>query len=175
MNAPTELESSFQQGRALLATGYRHLSVALLQADIPLHGMQDFTTHSSNLAWVCLHHPIIHALLFLLTDAEHGGQPFDHFVPLLPDSLAQGELRRVFWYEQPIALSLHPDPLPPTLFFTQQLGALLAWSSERAHPYPLLVVSEEARSHMSMRDPLPLMALTEGDGHLDSQEGDSHS
>ncbi len=167
MNAPIELESQFQQGRALLASAYRQLRVIVLQADVPLDATRYFTSHGSNLALLCQHHPVISALLFLLTDAEHGGQPFEDFLPLLPDSLAQGELRRIFWHEQAIAISLHPDPLPHALLFTQRLGAVLAWSSQREHPYPGLIVSEEARWHMSMRDALPLMALTEGDGRDD--------
>ena len=175
MNAPTDLESSFQQARALLASAYRQLSVIVLQADVPLDDTRYFTTHGSNLALLRQHHPLIPTLLFQLTDAEHGGQPFADLLPLLPDSLAQGELRRIFWHEQPIALSLHPDPLPLSLLFTQRLGALLAWSSQREHPYPGLVVSEEARWHMSLRDPLPLTALTEDAGPLDAQEGDFHS
>ncbi len=172
MNAPTDLESSFQQARALLASAYRQLNVIVLQADVPLDETRYFTSHGSNLALLRQYHPVISALLFLLTDAEHGGQPFADLIPLLPDSLAQGELRRIFWYEQPIAISLHPDPLPHALLFTQRLGAILAWSSQREHPYPGLIVSEEARQHMSLRDPLPLAALT---ASLPSAEGsESH-
>ena len=175
----TPTESSFQQARALLTSAYRQLSVIVLQADVPLDDTRYFTSHGSNLALLRQHHPVISALLFLITDAQHGGQPFADLLPLLPDSLAQGELRRIFWYEQPIAVSLHPDPLPHALLFTQRLGAILAWSSQRDHPYPGLIVSEEARWHMSMRDPLPLTALTEPLAPIEApssaeQQGGSH-
>jgi hypothetical protein len=146
----------FQQANILLTEAYRHLPVTLLQADIPLDGPGYFTTHGSSLTTLRRYHQVIASLLFLLVDAEHGGQPFDTFLPDLPDSLRTGEVRRVFWNEQPIALSLHPDPLPPELLFTQKLSAILAWSARQGHPQRDLLVSEEARARMSLRDALPL-------------------
>ena len=151
----------FQQARTLLVQAYRQLSVRLLQADVALSTTRGFTTHGNDLAlWRGQYPGSIRALLFLLTAAEQGGQPFHTFLPLLPDSLKHGELRRISWYEQPIALSLHLDPLPADLLFTQHLGAIVAWSSERGHPQPTLILSDEARQHMHMRDPLSLLALS---------------
>jgi hypothetical protein len=151
----------FQQANTLLMEAYLPLPVTLLQADIPLGDHSYFTTHTSSLTTLRHHHPVIASLLFLLTANNPDSQTFASFVPDLPESLREGEVRRVFWNEQPIALSLHPDPLPPDLLFTQKLSAILAWSAWQQHPQRDLLVSEEAHKRMRLRDPLPLSSFFE--------------
>jgi hypothetical protein len=91
----------------------------------------------------------VEAVLLLLDEEQ--GQPLSELLPLLPASLADGELCRVVWREQTIALSVH-HRLDEELIFLQSLMAVRHWIM--AHPeWHTLVVAQEAREAVSMLDP----------------------
>jgi hypothetical protein len=97
----------------------------------------------------------VEAVLLLLDEEQ--GQPLSELLPLLPASLADGELCRVVWREQTIALSVH-HRLDEELIFLQSLTAVRHWIM--AHPeLHTLVVAQEAREAVSMLDPRGMTQL----------------
>jgi hypothetical protein len=104
----------------------------------------------------------VEAVLLLLDEEQ--GQPLHELLPLLPESLADGELCRVVWREQTIALSVH-HRLDEELIFLQSLTAVRHWIMAHPELYTL-VVAQEAREAVSMLDPRGMTQLRS------SHEGD---
>jgi hypothetical protein len=106
----------------------------------------------------------VEAVLLLLDEEQ--GQPLSELLPLLPASLADGELCRVVWREQTIAFSVHYS-LDEELIFLQSLMAVRHWIM--AHPeLHTLVVAQEAREAVTLVDPLRLAQLR----HSSNEEGE---
>jgi hypothetical protein len=96
----------------------------------------------------------VEAMLLLL---DEQGWPLHSLLPLLPASLADGELCRVVWREQTIALSLH-QALDEELVFLQSLTAMSRWIL--AHPdLYRLAAAQEARNAITIIDPICITQL----------------
>lgn len=111
----------------------------------------------------------VEAMLLLL---DEQGWPLHSLLPLLPTSLADGEMCRVAWREQTIAFSVHQG-LDEELVFLQSLTAMSRWIMEHPDLYRL-AAAQEAREAVTIIDPIGIAQLRPNNKEVMSDEQTGH-
>ena len=106
----------------------------------------------------------VNAMLFVLRPLDEGGQPFGSLLPIMPRSLAQGQLCRIVWREQTIALSVHLHPagqderFSQDIAYMQNLTAMIIWAKWH-HIFRNDIIPGEEIKTMSLLDPVDMSTV----------------
>ena len=111
----------------------------------------------------------VNAMLFLVRPLHEGGQAFRQVLTTIPPSLRQGQLGRIVWREQVIALSLHEHPsgnderFHQDIVYMQKLAAMIAWG-KHSHLFSGDIIPGEEIRGMTIVDVLDVAQLLQDAG-----------
>lgn len=174
-NSPSEQLPAQKEVEALVST-YCETAVQFQQAIVTADIGGALTIYqASDSSFMRLLYTQVNAMLFVLRPVAEGGQTLRDLLPTIPRSLSQGQLCRIVWRDETIALSIHEHPasnearVTQDIAYMQKLAAMIEWAKGRHLFSGDLIPGEEIKA-MILTDALDMAQLFAATGLTPTNE-----